>query len=86
MIDILLKKIDDLFIRYLRLERNIRPVAVKKAKNEISVLITEPGQRYTQEKSIPEVLQELKNLNPNDKQKLGSAMGKMIASDLTISF
>jgi len=83
-----LKFVDNFVRKYLGLNRqNTTPSIVNYNKNKLTIISTESYKRHTHSNDINDFIScKLDNLNESNKLKLGSALGKAIAKNLTISF
>ncbi len=83
-----LKIIDDFFCKYLALSKqDVTPSLLKVHGNKITVISTESFKRHSYSKSVNEfITNKIDELDENNKKKFGSAIGKVIAKNLTISF
>jgi len=86
MLNKFFRKIDKLCLRWLGVRYAICPNQVKMINDEIIILYTETNQRFPHAENLKQFITELPYVNPIDKEKLGIAIGKAIATDLVISF
>lgn len=82
----ILNRIDAFLILFLKLKSNIKPCKVKLIKNNLIITTAQSNQRFMQEKIFKDFLPDIKKVDPEDRTKLGLAIGKTIATNLVISF
>ena len=80
-----LTKIDTLLSRYLGLERTeLTPQILEKKEGKLLLVNTESFKRHTHAIPIDKI--NLKSMTGTNREKLGIAIGKMIANHLVVSF
>lgn len=81
----ILMQLDNVICRYLGL-KNIEIIPHFLAKNgeELMVVTTETCKRHVQNTPVTDV--DMNMIKEEDKRKLGVAIGKVIASNLVVSF
>lgn len=84
----LLKKMDKIFCRYLGLESEVvSPNTVEIKSGKLIISSTESFKRHYYTQSWDEFSRyNLKQINQCNKDKLGVAIGKVIAKNLIVSF
>jgi hypothetical protein len=88
MIKRLLSHLDKLLCRYLGLaSMEVKPTTVKLIDGQLFVDSTESHKRHLHSKEWGQFSQQdLHKMSEQNKQKLGLALGKVIAKNLVISF
>lgn len=83
-----LKFIDHFFCKYIGVhEQELTPVRLKINHKKIYIVSTESFKRHSYSKNINEFISNgLSGLSGDKKIQLGSAVGKAIAKNLTVSF
>ena len=78
-------KIESIFCAYLGLKQTyIKPQIVEYSSNNLFVINTELGKRHLQKSLFKET--DLSEYSNEDKEKLGKAVGKSIATNLIVKF
>jgi len=82
------KKLDRLVCQYLGLnEKQVRPDVIEVVNGQIVISSTESYKRHAHKQGWEEFkVSELQQISQTDREKLGVAMGKVIAKKLIISF
>lgn len=81
----ILAKVDKILCRYLGLDKTeITPHVVRQKGQQLMIVNTDPFKRHAQTTSISKM--NLEMMNKENREKLGIAVGKAIASNLVVSF
>jgi hypothetical protein len=88
MFKIVIKKTDQLLCNYLGLDRErVKPNSIKIKNNKFIITSTIPFKRHSFQEYWNEFnTTSFKQLYDRDREKLGLAVGKVLAKDLIISF
>lgn len=88
MLKNLFLKLDELVCKYLGLNgKRVRPDAIEIVNGEMVISSTESYKRHTHKQGWEEFkVAELREISQSDREKLGVAMGKVIAKKLVVSF
>lgn len=81
----ILARMDRVLCSYLGLDRNeVTPHLVQQKGNQLMVVNTEPFKRHAQTTPVSKTTLEM--MNKENREKLGRAIGKALATNLVVSF